>query len=79
MRKQIVVITKNRVQVRAIMERSDFSTDIPTADEMQDFALEVLHERFPTIRTDDWDPIYQLRTAPASYRSWGMVDYQLTA
>ena len=78
MRKQIVVITRKRVRVRAILERPDLSTDIPLFDQMQEFANEVLDERFPGTDTSAWDATYRLQAPPSQYDgAWGAVDFML--
>ena len=80
MRKQIITLTKNQVRVRAHMEPSDLSTDVPTADQMEEFACEVLEQRFPEVDATNWDSIYALRSPSKLHpKSWGAVDFTLTA
>ena len=78
--RQVYLITKNRVIVRAHMEKSDCLADIPSADELEAYATEAFAERFPEVDTSQWDMSCKLRTAPQRYPgTWGVVELALTA
>lgn len=80
MRRQIITLTKNQVRVRAYMEPSDLSTDVPTAEQMEELACEALGQRFPEVDAMNWEGIYLLRSPSKLHPgSWGAVDFTLTA
>ena len=79
--KQIINLTSKQVKVRAHMLPQDLSTDIPTYDQLEEFAREAFGQRFGHIDTNDWDGFFELRGAfKRQYpTSWGAVDFTLTA